>query len=352
MTWLENTGFEVGVVPADYEVASGNASNQSDDPNSGARYLRYRQTGETDELTNYAVFSRPGTGVSDDNSVTIGLAIKVEDVASADSITVGTRFECSVTDSMIGFRILADGSVQVAAAQATNLTTGLLVLGTTAAGLIQDDTWYDIELRSYPGNTQGFFDLAINGAVVLTEVDIDTFVGVGSILVQWGWWIRMDSGGNLDISIDDVRLGQSFTGTEGAMVHEILTPNSTTENDGSVVGAATAHEATDEVPPSDLEYVSLDTVDDRLLMGLTNRTQTGDVQLIRVLSTASAPVGVPTVRALYAEGGTETEGPDWVLDANPNTRYVTDPVEVNPRTGVAWTTADINALEVGAVRTF
>lgn len=352
MTWLANTGFESGVVPADFEVASGNASNQSDDPNSGARYLRYRQTGETDEITHTAIYNRPGTGASDANSVTVAMAIKIEDVASADSITAGARFECTVSETLIGFRILADGSVQVSAATAPNLTTGGVVVGTTAAGIIQDDTWYDIELRAYPGNTQGFFDLAINGAVVLTESGIDTFVGIGSLLVAWGWWLRMDSGGNLDISIDDVRIGQSFTDAEGAMVHELLTPNSTTENDGTVTGAATAHEATDEVPPSAAEYVSLDTVADRLLMGLTDRTETGDVQVIQILSTASVPAGAGTVRALYEEGGTETEGPDWVLDDNPNTQYVTGPIEVNPRTGVAWTTADLNALQLGAVRTF
>ena len=352
MVWRYHTGFEDQAVPSGWDPADSTPTIETDTPNSGGAYLR-QTYGQFDDpgWSSSVLFQRAGTDSSDANSVNLGMAVRINDLTNATATVGAIYFTGSSQTAYIGWRIGVDGSISVRTGLSATLTTA--TLATSAPGVIIEGEWNDIELRAYPGNAAGFYELAVNGVTLLSDSGVDTNpLTIGSLNTGVGWAIdlnRVATGGDDTMDFDDFRIGDGFTGPDGPKVHELLTVNSTTENDGTITGAATAHEALDEIPASDTDFVTLGTIGDRLLLGLTDRTETGDVDSIQATITASATTGVPVAFPIFEEGGTETDGDQLILTGASNTRY-TSALAVNPRTGVAWTTADINALEIGVRR--
>lgn len=352
MTWEYHTGFESQLVPLGWDPVGSTPSIETDSPNSGGAYLR-QTYGRFDDpqWDSSQLFQRPGTASSDANSATLGMAMRINDLAATEAIVGALYFTGTNQTAYIGWSIESDGSISVRAGRST--TIGDIILGTSGPGVIAEGEWYDIEIRCLPDNAAGFYELAVNGSTLLSGTGVDTNpLTIGSLSTGVGWSIdinRVTSGGDDTCDFDDFRIGGGFTGLQGVKVHELLTPASTTENDGVVTGAATAHEATDEVPGSDTDFVTLSGDGDRLLMGLSNRTETGDVDSVQATLTASAVSGSPVAFPIFEEGGTETDGDQLVLTGASNTSY-SSALSTNPRTGLAWTSADINALEIGVRR--
>jgi hypothetical protein len=113
--------------------------------------------------------------------------------------------------------------------------------------------------------------------------------------------------------------------------------------------AGNAWDCINEVPPSDVDYVSDDTVDQKSTYGMTAITPaTGTIACINVIMRAiQSAAGTANIARLIRSNGTDSQGADVGLDVTAKTiqeNIETDPGEI---AGTAWTIAAVNALEAG-----
>lgn len=354
MGWKYHTGFESEVFARFDESASGiTPSIETGSPNSGVRHFRETLISNRDwtPTSSFAEYTADSVG----DGLVLGLALRFNELALSETLRFMFIMDgSSSSNSYVGFEIGSDGAVSVEGGNASDLND--FVYGTAPAGTIVNDEWYDFELFWEPDTSSGTVKLAINGAVVVEATGIDTWPGTnGGPVVGYGWLLWAGTPSSLgastfEVDIDDFRIGDGFADLQGPMRHELLVPTSDIETDPTPVGSASHFENVDEIPASDADYNDFTVAGDRGRYGLSDRSETGDVAAVSVFGTASDPGSSATLRLLLEEGGTEVESGDLVLSATAGTRYDDNPRDVNPRTGLAWTTADINNMTAGARR--
>lgn len=344
----EHTGFEGGALvhltdPGATAISEA-ASNVN--PRSGAWHLRV-DMGSFDfwEVDTAERFFRAAVG----DAVGMGCAFYVANLTALDEIQMALEvFNTSTGSSAFGFQIKGDGSVDIetGAAGPQNLGT---VLTTLAAGTITSGEWYFMELYWIASQTSGTWKLAINGAEVFAQTGVDTYAASGTVDLDWGYYLQLDtSGGSTTIDVDDFFVWDGHADLIGPVEHEALIPNADLETDGVVTGSANHFENVDERPPTDTERNTLTpggTVQ-RERYGLTDRTLTGDVLGFSVVANMSDPDGTTDAHIIVEEAATEISGPSVVLTTTPTTRHVAGPYEQMPDAG-AMDTAAMNALTVG-----
>jgi hypothetical protein len=219
----------------------------------------------------------------------------------------------------------------------------------TGATVLSSGTWYRIEVKVGTG-AAGAWEVKIDGTSEISGTGSLTTSNNG--LLAFGKVANVN-GNAVDYYYDDVWVDDAAY--KGAHVVAMLLPNA----DGSTQqwvngsgGAGTGNfEEVDEVPPSNADYVTSVNINDVGLFDLfDSSTQSisgtihSVVALIRISEDAA---GVSSVNLRLRANATNSDNSalDPGTTAATNGRYV----DLDPSDAGAWTTADVDDIEVGAV---
>ena len=227
---------------------------------------------------------------------------------------------------------------------------GSAVLGTIpAVAFPLANTWYYVEAQVRVHNTLGFVNVRINGNQVLTTAaTLDT---LNSTLLCDS--VRLGEGGSSAQSLFDdlyIAAGASLDPFLGDCQAEILVPNgngAVNQFVGSDGDSVNNWQLVDEQPPASADYVQSATPGQQDLYTLSDLAlTTGAVQGIVVSSsTMKDEVGSRSMKHLIRRGVT-TASPAFGL-GDSIFRPATTGWTVDPETGLPWTQANINALQIG-----
>lgn len=352
MAWTYRTGFEHGIDLAEwFDTGPVSQGTTTDNPKSGS--YAYRMT-----MASSDTWEPPRIGIGDRANTTTAKisgiwSVYVDDLFDLDYIRLAVETGATTSPSLLYVGLLPDGSVTVG--RTNTITAAGTVLESLPAGTVTSNSWYTVELMGYIDNTAGEYDVAINGASVMSDTGVDTFQGSGTITVDSYLTMRVDtkSGGSAVVDFDDVLGGVDettlLTTTQGIPVHEALVPTSDVETDGTPSTGTNHWELVDEIPPASGDYNTFTSGGDRERYGLSDRTETGDIIGVGVWATASDPTTADTIRLLVDSNGSEVESVDKVLSDTPGTHH-SFLVDDDPDTATDWTTSGVNALTAGARR--
>jgi len=237
-------------------------------------------------------------------------------------------------------------------------TGTLLGTGSVAIGA---DQMYCVELRVVIHDSAGVITTRVNGAVDINLTGIDTNVSGDNIQAfQMGVAHNGDGGGpggEADFYFDDVIVNDT-TGTvsnswpNGAGVH-MFTPNADgTYTAMTSTGGAVDYTEVDDVasygslPDGDITMLSSSTTGQRTSVNLTNTAVTGTVGAVMLVSNvANSAAGADNMAHFVRVNSTDYDQTSFV----PSTSYAwrTDVLTLSPDTSAAWSTAELDALELG-----
>lgn len=219
----------------------------------------------------------------------------------------------------------------------TVLATGATVLGMSL--------WYYLELHAVLHDSFGSYTLRIDGLVELSNPSLNMRNGAT------GLWNRVRIGGAAsydDCYICDQTGAAPHNTLLGICQVETLLPDTGNgTNVGLTPSTGTDHGAlVRENPPNTTDYNGSATVAAKDTYAYPSLSVTGTVLGLQTnLYAAKSDTGARTLCAVVRTGGTDYDG----ANVSPLTTYdyFSEVRALNPNTGVAWTAADIAALEAG-----
>jgi hypothetical protein len=238
-----------------------------------------------------------------------------------------------------------------------NTSANLCVTGTT---IILPDTWYLVEVHvKIADSPNGLIELKVEGGPVEATFTGDTQPGADTTIDTFQFYAGtsymyafMD-----DLAVNDTSGGADNSWCGDGRIIKVY-PNGTVTNQltGQDADTVNNHLNVDEFPlDSDTTYNQGTVVDqedlyDLTACGLNDVTET--IQRIWAESRSRDTVAAGGTCALItkASGGSEVSGGDVVLATTYTVRVLSAAQKTNPVSGVAWTAADIDALQAG-VRT-
>jgi hypothetical protein len=269
----------------------------------------------------------------------VGVALQMSAVASSagDLIQIreGTTVHVAVGLTTAGLLTVKRGST-------------VLATGTTALAI---NSWYYLELKTVIHDTTGTYELRIDGVPELgptTGVDTNNAGATG----QWDRLCLLSYSGSGYNYYDDVYVCDTSGATQNTFlgvckIETLLPQTGNGTNVGLTPSTPTDHGAlVDENPPNTTDYNSSATVGAKDTYHYPSLALTGSILGIQTnLYVAKSDAAARTVCAVVRAGGTDYDG----ANVAPLTTfsYVTEVRALNPNTGLAWTAADITALEAG-----
>lgn len=282
-------------------------------------------------LQNYLNYAVPPS-----DTVTVGVAVRCSALALANLISVTGPSSATCTLSL-----QATGALS----WSTGATTR-----TTAAAFIPINTWFYLELQCKVANVpNGFVWVRVNGADVpaLMASGIDTQASTGALYDE----VDINTAGSTSNGVDDIYImagtGDAFLGD---CVVETLYPtgngavNAWVGSDGN---STDNYLLVDETPANTTDYVGADPSGTQDLYNFGNLALAGDI--LAVCHNVVAQKSDAGAKQLYivSRGAVDTRSPAITL----TTTFTGEPYQfiqtVNPETGVAWTAAEVNALQAG-----
>ena len=274
-------------------------------------------------------------------------------VGSIGTVYVGVAIRKAATPSgAVPILELMDGGtdVQMSVYLNTDLTLSVRRGGsTTLATTVQTlslNTWYWLEFGVTISDTVGTYELRLNEVSVLSATSQDTKVTTNATVngVRMGEQLLID-----DLCLIDTN-SPAPTGFPGDTAVDYLTPSGAgNSTQWDVTGAASNYLAVDETAQNgDTDFVSTSTVGEIDLYALNNLSVTPAAirGVMPVAIVRKDDAGSASACAVVRSGGT-----NYDQDTNGlGTTYApldTDVLGVDPATGVAWTAAGVNGLEVG-----
>lgn len=230
--------------------------------------------------------------------------------------------------------------------------TTVLATGTTP---LTTATWHYIEFKGVIDDTLGSYELKIDGVVVLSASNIDT--RNAGTTGQWTALVFRCS--SQDQWIDDLYLldmsgPAPYNDFLGAIRIEPLYPVtdavSIGSNQGLTPSTGTDHGAlVDETTPNTTDYNASAVIGAKDTYQLTNPPALyAGVGILGIHALAYAwklDVGPGKINVVVRTNGVDYDSP--VIKQVTFARYSYHPWALNPNTGVAWTEADIAALQAG-----
>jgi hypothetical protein len=224
----------------------------------------------------------------------------------------------------------------------------------TSPVILKHGEWQYVEIKVTFHASAGTLDIRINGTTVVSETGLDNDSFGDTDFDELQLWGGEGTGvGNLDqqVHIDDVYLSDSgFLGpikvegllptAEGATIN--FTPSAGTDNSANA----------DENPRNDdTDYnSSADTASNKDLLAAGNLSNiTGNIVAVQITADCKLDAaGSIGMQGIVAEG-TPTQGTGPVVEVTNTTDYVAVQAifETNPDTASAWSTTEVDAMEIG-----
>lgn len=210
------------------------------------------------------------------------------------------------------------------------------------------DTYYHIQIKIVVHATLGSIEVKLDGDTIITVTNADTRPGGSLTTVDR---IVCRQGSLSAVWVDDVIVDDADFPGDLRVVG--LVPTADGNYTAWTPSIGTDHYATiDEKPPSDTDYNEVTTAAQRDSYGTSDLAIVGAAEIVAAQIVGFAHEAVATGNTLdffYRIGGVDyDDGVAEILSIS------MQPVrgaihEVSPATGVAWTEAEINALEIGVL---
>lgn len=246
-----------------------------------------------------------------------------------------------------------DGSLTVFRNDALNGLT-LTALGSTAADVVRVGDAYYVEMKASIHGSTGTVLVKVNGVQVLSLTNQNT---LGASAAVTSFWMGHEAGnGNSEWDIDDLYVFDSAAGQVSDLIGPQRAEFLKTDGDGvyasnfSLVGAATRWEAVRDAtgPDGDTSYLQSATVNHKNTSTLQDTgLPAGTIYGVQALLNARlTDAGFRGLTPLLRQGGSDHLGTEQYPGSS--YRYLHEVFETDPDTGLAWSIAGVNNLELGA----
>lgn len=207
-----------------------------------------------------------------------------------------------------------------------------------------------IEFKATIDNTVGSYELRLNGVTILSGTGVDTQTTVNSYAnsVKFGG----STFGIPEYQLDDLYIfdgtgthNNDFAGDVVIGAYSANAAGDLTEWDPS---AGSNYQCIDEMPSNgDSDYISTNVIGERDLFNFSSLSgaATSILGIQRTIIARKDDAGTRIIKPLYKGGGTVYSGSTVSL----GTSYgaFIDTMELDPATGLPWTTPNVNAAQFG-----
>ena len=249
---------------------------------------------------------------------------------------------------------LRDGSTQqlyvfIDTAAKLRVYRGGGVLLATSDDPLPIATWSYVEFKATIDNTVGVYELRVNGLPWLSASGVDTQNSANSFANYA--CLGISGANDANVYYDDYYLcdtsGAANNDFLGDVRIDVLAPNGPGTYQDWEPSTGTDHAAlVDETSPNTTDYLTGTSPGAKETLTLGDLPAQGSVVAVQVCNyLAKTDAGSAKARNLIRSGTTDAYGPEAAL----STSYVYNRSvhETDPATGAAWSTAAVNALEVG-----
>lgn len=268
----------------------------------------------------------------------VGFALKLANTPSTTSTIV--EFVDS-TSIQVDIRMLNTGQLIVT----RNGTT----LGTTVAS-VPIGVFFHLAFKATINNTTGAYEVRVNDINVLSATGVNTRTSANNSFTS----LRIGHSQNvgMNASYDDLYFFDAIGSTNNDFIGDVAIgcsfPNAAGDLTDWTPSTGSNYQCVDEAASNgDTDYVASSTVGNKDLYNFGNISGAAisiyGVQ--RTLMVRKDDAGARTVKPIYKGGGTVYEGS--AVSVSNGYTYVTDILETDPDTGIAWTTAGVNAAQFG-----
>lgn len=252
-----------------------------------------------------------------------------------------TTLHCSVG-------ITAAGAI---AAYRNGSSSGVL-LGTSAATPIAQDSQNYIEVKATVHDTTGAIEVRVNGVAVLTLTNVDTRnAGTGQInLIRIG---QVNASGGAHYRYDDLYVSDTTGSTNNNYLGDVRIDTLYPTSDGNYAqftpSTGTDHYAlVDEATPNTTDYNDGAAVNDRDSYGMGNLAALSSQTVYGVQVNAAImkdDAGAKSAATFVRSSSTNGDGASTALGTSQV--YVSQVFETDPNGSIAWTESSVNAMEAG-----
>jgi hypothetical protein len=276
-------------------------------------------------------------------TVIVGCAIKVDSISSPTDLL---RFYDGDALYHVGVQIVNSGVIRLN-------RNGTTMPGESAPNTVAAGQWYYLEIKVTVGDTDGSYEVRVNGVTVASASGIDTRNGGTGLIerVQFRGW--QASTVSVFATYDDMyvlnSLGTDNNSFLGSQLVESVFPNTNVQN-GWIPSVGSNNAACVDENPSndDTDFVYSAVSGSKDLYGVGSCTHiNGNIKGVQLNVDARVTDSTPQgLRPLVKAGGVETPGGSTTVTS---TGYKVFPIvaEHNPSTGALWTPAEIAAMQIG-----
>ena len=282
--------------------------------------------------------------------IVIGFAIRFRTLRASDNERLISIFTGTTYESFYQLELELDYTGVFKLYRGSAASGTLLDTGTT---VIQPYAWYYIELRIYVDDTNGEYELKIDGVTEFSDSTVDTQNDATYNYVSH-FLLRQDSsaGSPGDNDIDDVYVrGDTTTNTAGGFLGPVsiktCRPNANgTDRDWACSTGTDDYALVDEQTYSSTDYLYDSTDGNQVTMGFENCTAGATIKSVILCnwSYISSGAGRDMIPLCRSNGTVYQGSPRKVLDL---AYEAFEAYDVDPDTGSAWTESAFNAAEFG-----
>lgn len=223
------------------------------------------------------------------------------------------------------------------------------VIDTSAANVVPAQRWCYLEMEATIHNTAGRYQVRVNEVTVLNRVNVDTQASGNATVDQ----IRFQYMGGATDKIDDFYLLDSGDTINNTLLGDRIVDTLTVDGNGAINEwtplSGDNYEMVDEtLMDDDTTYVSSGNTGDidlYTINPLTDLGVTGTINAVVVCNAVRHDGGSQDVRCILRIGGINYSVANYTTISQ--YEYAEALYERNPATLVAWTEAQVNALEIG-----